>query len=418
MTSRPIPADRPCRARRAAADPGPLDDRFYDLVEARFRRLMRDNPIVGDVLRDPRRRRSSSATAGATRSSRSSRPTGSTSPRSRRSTPPASPPTRPLRARPRGAQRPARRSSRPTSCASGSAARWRSTRSATACSCCSPAITRRSPSGSTRSPVASKACPGTSRRRAIALDRPQVRLWQGIEIESAGQLPALFDELVAAGRGVLGPAEQRRLERAAAAANVAVDLYTTWLEGTPRRRHRCVRRRARAPRRAGRAARVRRARRRRRSSRSASRSSRRSARRGRRSRARSTRTPTWPTSSRGSSRTTRRPSLRPSRSTARRCVARAPISIEHDLVIGPRRRADRRHRDARVPAQRHPVRRVLLAGRVRSRLEGDLHRHPVGPRRRRTPCASTTAPRSATRASTRRTRATTSSSMSHAAIRR
>ncbi len=61
---------------------------------------------------------------------------------------------------------------------------------------------------------------------------PQVRLWQRIEIESAGQLPALYDEMVAAGRDVLGPAEQRRLERAAASAAVAVDLYTTWLEGT------------------------------------------------------------------------------------------------------------------------------------------------------------------------------------------
>ena len=30
----------------AAADRGPLDDRFYDLVEARFRRLMRDNPVA------------------------------------------------------------------------------------------------------------------------------------------------------------------------------------------------------------------------------------------------------------------------------------------------------------------------------------------------------------------------------------
>ena len=62
--------------------------------------------------------------------------------------------------------------------------------------------------------------------------RPQVRLWQRIEMESAGQLPALFDELVAAGRDVVGPAELRRLERAASAATVAVDLFTTWLEGT------------------------------------------------------------------------------------------------------------------------------------------------------------------------------------------
>jgi uncharacterized protein (DUF885 family) len=62
--------------------------------------------------------------------------------------------------------------------------------------------------------------------------RPQVRLWQGIEIESGQQLPALFDEVVAAGRGVLAGAEQRRLERASDAAKVAVDLYGTWLEGT------------------------------------------------------------------------------------------------------------------------------------------------------------------------------------------
>jgi uncharacterized protein (DUF885 family) len=61
---------------------------------------------------------------------------------------------------------------------------------------------------------------------------PQVRLWQRIEIESAGQLPAFFEELVAAGRGVLGQAEQRRLERAASTAALSVDLFTTWLEGT------------------------------------------------------------------------------------------------------------------------------------------------------------------------------------------
>jgi uncharacterized protein (DUF885 family) len=63
-------------------------------------------------------------------------------------------------------------------------------------------------------------------------ERPQVRLWQRIEIESAGQLPLLFDEFVAAGRGVLGSAEQRRLERAASTAAAAVELYTSWLERT------------------------------------------------------------------------------------------------------------------------------------------------------------------------------------------
>ena len=61
---------------------------------------------------------------------------------------------------------------------------------------------------------------------------PQVRLWQGVELETATELPALFDELVAAGTTALATAEQRRLERAAASAKVAVELYGTWLEGT------------------------------------------------------------------------------------------------------------------------------------------------------------------------------------------
>ena len=40
-----------------------------------------------------------------------------------------------------------------------------------------------------------------SRSRAVV---PQVRLWQTIEIETAGEIPTLFDEIVAAGENVLG----------------------------------------------------------------------------------------------------------------------------------------------------------------------------------------------------------------------
>ncbi len=61
---------------------------------------------------------------------------------------------------------------------------------------------------------------------------PQVRRWQQIEIETAGELPVFFDEIVAAGEGVLPAQEQRRLSRAAESAKIAVDLYTAWLEGT------------------------------------------------------------------------------------------------------------------------------------------------------------------------------------------
>ena len=61
---------------------------------------------------------------------------------------------------------------------------------------------------------------------------PQVRRWQRIELETAAELPAFFDELVAAGEHELAPAEQRRLVRASDAAKVAVDLYAVWVEST------------------------------------------------------------------------------------------------------------------------------------------------------------------------------------------
>jgi len=61
---------------------------------------------------------------------------------------------------------------------------------------------------------------------------PQVRRWQQIEIDTATDLPVFLDELVAAGAGVLEGADQRRLERAAQTAKIAIDLYATWLEST------------------------------------------------------------------------------------------------------------------------------------------------------------------------------------------
>ncbi len=61
---------------------------------------------------------------------------------------------------------------------------------------------------------------------------PQVRRWQQIEIETATEMPTFFDELVAAGPGVLSSAAQRRLERASESAKIAIELYGTWLEST------------------------------------------------------------------------------------------------------------------------------------------------------------------------------------------
>ncbi len=61
---------------------------------------------------------------------------------------------------------------------------------------------------------------------------PQVRRWQRIEIETAAEMPTFFDELVAAGSGVLDAPDQRRLERAGASARIAIELYGAWLETT------------------------------------------------------------------------------------------------------------------------------------------------------------------------------------------
>ena len=61
---------------------------------------------------------------------------------------------------------------------------------------------------------------------------PQVRTWQRVELETAAELPTFFDEIVAATDGTVDGSERRRLERAAEAAKVAVELYGTWLEGT------------------------------------------------------------------------------------------------------------------------------------------------------------------------------------------
>jgi uncharacterized protein (DUF885 family) len=63
-------------------------------------------------------------------------------------------------------------------------------------------------------------------------DGPQVRLWQRIELETAAELPRFLAEIRASADGVLAPTERRRLDRATEAADVAIELYGTWLEGT------------------------------------------------------------------------------------------------------------------------------------------------------------------------------------------
>jgi uncharacterized protein (DUF885 family) len=74
-----------------------------------------------------------------------------------------------------------------------------------------------------------EAVPGyleQSRDRAVV---PQVRAWQQLEIESAADLPSFFSEIEAAGSG-LPAAERRRLTEAADAARAAIGDYAAWLK--------------------------------------------------------------------------------------------------------------------------------------------------------------------------------------------
>jgi uncharacterized protein (DUF885 family) len=60
---------------------------------------------------------------------------------------------------------------------------------------------------------------------------PQVRLWQQLEIESARDLPFMFEELRRAGETALGDADRARLGRAIDRATTALREYSGWLTG-------------------------------------------------------------------------------------------------------------------------------------------------------------------------------------------
>ena len=214
----------------AAPVPGPLDDRFYDLVEARFGRLMRDNPIfataiglhghdgeLGDggretLLAEVAAERAHLATIEALDPAGLSAPVRFERDLEIHNVRRAIFDTDELRIWER-----------------------RSLALDTIGDGLFLLIARdHAPLDERLDAIASRmeAVPEYLEAARTRSSEPQVRLWQRMELETAAQMGALFDEMVAAGRGVVGPAEQRRLERAASAASVAVDLYATWIEGT------------------------------------------------------------------------------------------------------------------------------------------------------------------------------------------
>jgi uncharacterized protein (DUF885 family) len=90
-------------------------------------------------------------------------------------------------------------------------------------------------------PLADRLVPLTERLEAapafLAAHRtraagPQVRPWQQLEIEAAARMPTFIDEIAAAGRRSLSDGDRARLERAAGAARTAIDEHADWLRGT------------------------------------------------------------------------------------------------------------------------------------------------------------------------------------------
>jgi uncharacterized protein (DUF885 family) len=61
---------------------------------------------------------------------------------------------------------------------------------------------------------------------------PQVKLWQELEIDAGEQMPFLFNEIKAAGRGVLGERAQARLDKAVEMASAATAAYVDTIKGS------------------------------------------------------------------------------------------------------------------------------------------------------------------------------------------
>ena len=70
-----------------------------------------------------------------------------------------------------------------------------------------------------------EAIPAALEQHKTRATAPQVKLWQELEIDAGEQMPFLFEEIKAAGRGVLDERSQARLDKAVATASEATAAY-------------------------------------------------------------------------------------------------------------------------------------------------------------------------------------------------
>ena len=76
-----------------------------------------------------------------------------------------------------------------------------------------------------------EAVPQSLEQHKTRATAPQVRLWQELEIESGEQMPFLFNEIKAAGTGVLDERAQTRLDKAVETASAATAAYVEKIKG-------------------------------------------------------------------------------------------------------------------------------------------------------------------------------------------
>ena len=74
-----------------------------------------------------------------------------------------------------------------------------------------------------------EAVPAYLEQHKTRATAPQVRLWQQLEIDAGSEMPGLFGEINAAGAGVLDERAQARLDKAVQAACAAVVAYVDWV---------------------------------------------------------------------------------------------------------------------------------------------------------------------------------------------
>ena len=213
----------------AAADRGPLDDKLYDLVESRFRRIVRDNPLIGTYLglhADDARLGNGSRDALLEELAQDKKHLAAVEALDEKG----------LSGEARLERELEIHNTRRAIFDTDVVRTWE--RRSTALDAAGDALfllfardfaPLRERLGSISGRLeALPAYLDEHRTRAVV---PQVRLWQDLEIRAAAELPSFIDEILAAGT-VLDDTERKRLTTAADDARRAIAAYATWLEST------------------------------------------------------------------------------------------------------------------------------------------------------------------------------------------